>query len=605
MIRSFGKHLIYILLLVIVVGVFWVEALYVEDQDFGWHLRVGEIILTQGVPATDPFSYTMQDFPWVDHSWLTDVSIAWLYHRIGIPGLAFVFALIVVGAIQIAVSRVSLPSLREAPPAAGRRSNLIHRHKSSRARSGIHEIAALPAVARDDVRVHELLKRVFPQGRLPQHQKALRFSAGMNGRRRAFSAGFRLRQKLWTLDCGGSLGDFAVFPYILAFAALLPFFRIRTQVVSWLLFSVLVWILFSGKRWRILRWMLPILFIVWANIHASFVGGLAAVVIVLALRYWRKKNIDWIDGLVVVLGVGATLINPYGVGMWREVVMTLFNPLAQGQVDEWRSVLTMSELNVAMVLFGVSSVVLVWRARKEFLLEEHGLYWLLFLQAVMTKRLLPLWIIIALPLTYRAIRSFHGEAAQLPYGHARFRKAYVFLWVTSIVLFIMQAVLFSGVIPTPNALQVPYPAQAIAYLRGNLPEGNIFSLYGWGGYLIRQLPEKKTFIDGRMAHWYWLPTSDKNLPSVLDLYLNIVSGTVPYAGAFDQFDVDTVLWPAPREQYLIEKIGQYTDQYLFRQQEQQYSFLDNLEQDGWQLMYEDSAAVIYQRHMEETKKLRN
>jgi len=49
-----------------------------------------------------------------------------------------------------------------------------------------------------------------------------------------------------------------------------------------------------------------------------------------------------------------------------------------------------------------------------------------------------------------------------------------------------------------------YPTTAVTYLKNTLDSRdgrNIFNWYGWGGYLIWQLPEYKTFIDGRMAVW--------------------------------------------------------------------------------------------------------
>ena len=43
-------------------------------------------------------------------------------------------------------------------------------------------------------------------------------------------------------------------------------------------------------------------------------------------------------------------------------------------------------------------------------------------------------------------------------------------------------------------------------------EGEGFSEYGWGGYLIWKMPEKKVFVDGRMPSWRWDP-ADKTQSS--------------------------------------------------------------------------------------------
>lgn len=52
------------------------------DPDFGWHLKMGERIVSGPFPFTDPLSYTMYSYPYVDHEWGSDV-ILFLLYRIG------------------------------------------------------------------------------------------------------------------------------------------------------------------------------------------------------------------------------------------------------------------------------------------------------------------------------------------------------------------------------------------------------------------------------------------------------------------------------------------------------------------------------------------
>lgn len=50
------------------------------DPDFWWHLKVGEwIIQNKTVPTGDIYSHTMTGYSWVDHEWLIDVLISFLY----------------------------------------------------------------------------------------------------------------------------------------------------------------------------------------------------------------------------------------------------------------------------------------------------------------------------------------------------------------------------------------------------------------------------------------------------------------------------------------------------------------------------------------------
>ena len=76
-----------ILLLYLMKGTFSI------DPDFGWELRLGEWMLKHGIPMTDPLSYTMPSYPYVNHEWLTSI-ILYVIHVIGgmyAIGIFFVF----------------------------------------------------------------------------------------------------------------------------------------------------------------------------------------------------------------------------------------------------------------------------------------------------------------------------------------------------------------------------------------------------------------------------------------------------------------------------------------------------------------------------------
>ncbi len=71
---------------------FFVYAYTMIDFDFGWHLRSGEYFMANGIPATDIFTYTAQQFPWVNHEWLSDIFVAWVYNIGGYGLLAVIYA---------------------------------------------------------------------------------------------------------------------------------------------------------------------------------------------------------------------------------------------------------------------------------------------------------------------------------------------------------------------------------------------------------------------------------------------------------------------------------------------------------------------------------
>ncbi|MCB0029761.1 MAG: hypothetical protein KDE28_17730, partial [Anaerolineales bacterium] len=67
------------------------------DPDLWWHLRTGELVLTTGIPHSDPFSYTFAGQPWIAHEWLADLFMWLIYSAAGLTALSLVFALIIAG----------------------------------------------------------------------------------------------------------------------------------------------------------------------------------------------------------------------------------------------------------------------------------------------------------------------------------------------------------------------------------------------------------------------------------------------------------------------------------------------------------------------------
>src|SRR5262245_20356657 len=57
-----------------------------------WHVKVGEIILTTGMPETDPFSYTFEGRRWVPQQWGAEVLMAVAHRAGGLDAMLLAFA---------------------------------------------------------------------------------------------------------------------------------------------------------------------------------------------------------------------------------------------------------------------------------------------------------------------------------------------------------------------------------------------------------------------------------------------------------------------------------------------------------------------------------
>jgi hypothetical protein len=66
------------------------------DTDTWWHLRAGQVTLESGsILRTDLFSHTRYGTPWINHSWLSQVVLYWLFHNFSYAGLGLWMAALV------------------------------------------------------------------------------------------------------------------------------------------------------------------------------------------------------------------------------------------------------------------------------------------------------------------------------------------------------------------------------------------------------------------------------------------------------------------------------------------------------------------------------
>ena len=142
-----------------------------------------------------------------------------------------------------------------------------------------------------------------------------------------------------------------------------------------------------------------------------------------------------------------------------------------------------------------------------------------------------------------------------------------------------------------RAHNYPYPQAAVEWLKQREFSGNLLSLYGWGGYLIWNYPEKKVFIDGRMDTWRWNSPPPGESAQALADYMKIAAGDgVPEL--LDKYRVSVVLWMNSDVTQNKIELMKFV---VFSWKSPRDPLLEKLEQMGWKKVYEDQTAVIYSR----------
>ena len=125
-----------------------------------------------------------------------------------------------------------------------------------------------------------------------------------------------------------------------------PVLGARPQVftvalVCWTLWIAETYLRDGGRR----RWLLPPLFLLWANLHAGFLAGLGILTLLLAVETVRRRvqpraaiTVDRLRGLAIAIGASAlaACVNPAGPLLYRFAITTTATE-GQKSIIEWQS----------------------------------------------------------------------------------------------------------------------------------------------------------------------------------------------------------------------------------------------------------------------------
>lgn len=469
------------------------------EPDFGWHLRTGLDLLQHGgkLPALDPYSHTMPDWPWVEHAWLTDLIIGAVYSLFGALGVILFFGVVTAGAWLVA---------------------------------------------------------------------SLSAPCGMTYRFVACAL------SLWVA---------------------LPFLGARTQMVTLLGLAVLLVVLQRSRNGenRAL-WLIPPLFLLWANLHGGFTAGLFLLGLVVACTALIKGVLLWAPGLaarldepplpwpaigrlILAAGVAAliTLVNPYGWRLYGEIIDSLSNQFMLDSLQEWQppSLSMLAGRSYALYLAGLGMAMAAWYRRIE---PVRWVVWivLLFL-SLRHMRNIPFFLLVSLPLCAELLAGGLGRlTVWLRLDSTRARRCLLAgtlaggLFMAWLGPDHLQRVTQSGLQPDEYFKGTSYPIEAVQWVRGHRDRvgRRLYNDYAYGGFLLWWLPEEKIFIDGRMPAWR---SGDR---WIFQDYVALSLTDPPRLSVLSTYSVD---WAMVRRKSLL-------DEALAHEQ-------------TWQREYEDGKVTIY------------
>lgn len=380
---------------------------------------------------------------------------------------------------------------------------------------------------------------------------------------------------------------------LLAMSASTIHFLARPHVVTWLFTLTFFLILDStewasrgregiGNRWL---WSLPVLMLVWVNVHGGFLLGF-----VLLGSFWLGSLWTWLtrkesrieESLekiasgkralqlfwIGLLSAASTLANPYGWKLHAHIFSYLTDRFLMDHIEEFRSPdFHALAPKCFLVLLLISVAIVIERGRA---LRLSGVLLTLFAvyAGLQSARNIPvsaiLLVLIVAPLSprLRFLGFFDGMGSvESPMrGH---------LWPILMTLFTLAIAANGGRAGSSQWMDTHFdpgrmPVGAVTFLGTRESHGPILSPDYWGGYLIYRLyPDARVVVDDR----HDLYGSD-----FLKSYLNMVHVEQGWDEFLTQHDPAYVL--LPRHSALANIIAKTT---------------------GWKSIYADEVSIVFSR----------
>ena len=371
----------------------------------------------------------------------------------------------------------------------------------------------------------------------------------------------------------------------IGFAAGNPIWGPRTQMIT---FAFVVALLLMLRRYREShdrRWLypLPVLFLLWVNLHAGFTIGLIFLAITIVGEYLRNRlgrpAADDPGGgptpmrpLLAIAGLSllAVLVNPNFAAIYLYAAQTQFSTAQQKLIVEWFSPdFHRPELRAFEAMLLLIIGLLVVSPRKPRLADMLLLFAGIVL-ALQSVRHTALFVAIATPIMIELGQgAWDANRHRLPSLHEP-RRGRVTGFLNLVVLVVVAIVALSQVLPSLRsgfrsiAIKKDYPVAAVDFVQADPPPGHVFNQYGYGGYLIyRMWPQLEVYIYGDAA-------------VMGDPFLNEYQGlAVIHPNYKETLDRREVSW-------VIYATGEPLEVVLQQSQD-------------WQLVYQDNAASVLVR----------
>jgi hypothetical protein len=330
---------------------------------------------------------------------------------------------------------------------------------------------------------------------------------------------------------------------LVGFATAVATFSVRPQMFSLLLFAVELYLLEVARARPRVALVIPLLMVLWANLHGAFIVGLGLLVIEAAAAAWRRDRAGAVRyALVTVASIAGLLVNPWGTRVFGYALSLPANRVVSGMISEWAPT-NVRELPGLLLLPAIGLLVAALvRSPAPQRVPEHLLRMALLGGLAFWAVRGVAWFGLALPVALCALAREHQPR---PAAADRGVPA-----LSGLVLAALALALVAAAPPVQRTLLhhrselVAAPVATADWLAANPQPGRMFNYQPWGSYLeLRLGPGVQVGFDSRLE----LPPADR-----WSGYLAVFTGRWDAERLLEHWGVDHVVTSRRASPALVE-----------------------------------------------------
>ncbi len=303
-------------------------------------------------------------------------------------------------------------------------------------------------------------------------------------------------------------------------------------VFSIFLFALeLQWLIKSRHSGSLRRlWWLPVMFLLWANLHIQFVAGLVLLagflVALLIENGLRALKVTWLSPRIVslpvrqvafisLLSLVATVVTPYGWCPLANAFQSLYSDVGFAHFSEMDALSFKRPQEYALMLLVMAAFMAMGRRRS---VEVFELLTLLAAIALGFRIQRDSWIMAVVAILVLAFAANNAEEELQDTRAPRWQWGTV-AWGSVAALTAVVLAIAAADLPRPDFLMSKvsriYPVKACDYMATHHMPAPLFHAYSWGSFLTWYAPQYPVVVDNRVELY-----GDK----ILSEYFDVVGG---------------------------------------------------------------------------------